>query len=284
MKNKDDIRTFVVVLVVCMICLIIGFVMNIKTNIDMLQPLDEYNVFFANVSFIDNYINAISNNDSNVVFSLLDTKYISDNNITRSNVSEKIENYSGEVAIHVDSMEFLQFDNNFIYYVKGKIYESGKQLIDDNFSIIVITDYDNLTYSLYPVDDNNYKKVINGIRKVNVDENDYNKIGSMELINKEQICVMYLSDFIHRIANNSLSSYDLLSEEMKKTYTNSDSYVDFISNNIDLFSTTADMCKVEDIDDKRVYTVIDENENMYIFYEDSIMNYKVDFYMKEVTE
>ena len=37
---------------------------------------------------------------------------------------------------------------------------------------------------------------------------------------------------------------------------------------------------MEKIKDNRVYSVIDKNENKFVFNEESIMNYKVDIYLK----
>ena len=68
---------------------------------------------------------------------------------------------------------------------------------------------------------------------------------------------------------------------MKKKYVNSGSYEKYIISNLNLISTTADKCKLDEYEDKRIYTVIDNNDNMYKFTENGIMNYVVDFYLKE---
>ena len=44
-------------------------------------------------------------------------------------------------------------------------------------------------------------------------------------------------------------------------------------------STSADKCFMKKIKDNRVYSVIDKNENKFVFNEESIMNYKVDIYL-----
>jgi len=285
--KKDDIKTIIVVVVVCVVCLTIGLVLNLKSNFDKLSPVSEYGVFFSEVKYINNYLNYISNNDKEGVFNLLNVKYIEENNINYDNVLEYVDNYSGSCSVKVTDMNYVKLKSNItLYYVKGKVYKNdfeGEILVDDNFSVVLINDFDNLSFSIYPVSDN-YKKIINNMKNVKIAVNDYNKITNTELISKEQMCVIYFSDFINKLLFDYEKSYNLLSNNMKNNYTTVDSYVNYVNNNGDLFSTTADKCKLEQNDDKRVYTVIDSNENTYVFTEEYIMNYKVDFYLKEVNE
>ena len=287
MKIKDDTRTFVVIGSVCAICLIIGLILNIKSNYDKLVSVDEYTDFFTNTNYINNYISKIANKDSNAIYNLLDEKYIEKNNITINNVLDAVGNYSILSSFDADDMHYVQINKDYIYYIEGKIYENSydadKILKDDSFSIIIITDTDKSSYSLYPVDDNSYIKAINSIRKINIKNNKYNSIQKSESISKEHICVTYLSDFIDTIFNDINKSYNMLSDNMKKRYNTSNKYIDYIVDNFDLITNTADKCKMDEIDDKRRYTVIDMNGNTYIFKENSIMNYEVDFYLKEIS-
>lgn len=284
MNKKDDIRTLFVIIAVCAICIIIGLIFSFKSNSDKLVIVNDYNQFFSNINYVNDYINYIINNDSTAVYNLLDKNYIEDNGITIDNVLSNVGNYSFGTSLNVTSMQYVKIDDNFIYYVNGNIYVNtytNRELIDDNFSIFVIIDENNSNYSLYPVNDDDYKDVINSIWRVNIENNDHNDIEEYGIVNKEQICVIYLSDFINNIFNNINDSYELLSDDMKNIYTSSNSYSSYITNNIGLISTVADKCKLDEYDDKRVYTVIDSKENTYVFTEESIMNYKVDFYFKK---
>lgn len=286
MKIKDDIRTFIVVACVCIICLVIGLILNNKSNYDKLVYVNEYSDFFTNTNYINNYISKIANNDSKTIYNLLDDKYIEENNITINNVLNIVGDYSILSSFDVNNMYYVQINKDYIYYIEGKIYENrfdeDKILIDDDFAIVIINDTDKLSYSLYPVNNNNYVKVINSIKKINIKNNKYNNIQKSGTISKEQVCITYLSDFTDNILNDINNSYELLSDNMKKTYNTSNKYINYISNNFDLITGTADKCKMDEIDDKRRYTVIDINDNTYIFTENSIMNYEVDFYLKEV--
>lgn len=281
--KKDDIKTIVVVVVVCVICLTIGLILNHKSNFEKLSSVNEYGVFFSEVRYINNFINYVSNNDDIGVYNLLDEKYIEENNISYDNVLEYVDDYPRMSSFKANSIEYVKLGSNVtLYYVKGDVYQNdfeSERLVDEDVSIVLINDFDNLSFSIYPVEDN-YKSVINDLKRVNVEVNDYNKIVNTDLIDKEQVCVLYYSDFMNMLMNNIEKSYDYLSDDMKNRYTTTDSYIDFVNGNNDLFSTNADKCRVDEVDEKRVYSVIDENGNEYSFTEESVMNYKVSFYLK----
>ncbi|MBQ8193263.1 MAG: hypothetical protein IJZ46_04265 [Bacilli bacterium] len=280
--KKDDIKTLIVVAVVCITCVLLILILNIKSNSEKLTPVNEYDTFFSTSNYINNYLSYISSNNSNAVISLLHNEYIVYNNITESNLLDSLEAYPENTNIKVDYMEYVKIKDNYVYYVKGTIVENGyneRNEIDKDFEILVMVDYNNMAISLYPLEGNNYKKVIDKIKKVNIEKNKYNTILESPLITKEQICVTYLSDYLETISNDINVAYELLSKSMKKTYTTVDSYNEFINSNINKFTTTADKCKLDTIDEKRVYSVIDKNDNRYIFNESSIMNYTVDIYL-----
>lgn len=284
-NKRDDIKTFLVIASVCIICVIIALIISRKSNFEKLEPVNEYNVYFSNVNYINNFISNIASDNNEAVYDLLDNKYIEKNNINTDNVLDVVGDYSILSSFSADSMSFVQVKDNFIYYVKGSIYESGydesRTLIDDDFSVIISTDSNNTSFSLYLVNNRNYKGIINNIKNVNIINNGNNNISKLELINKESVCAIYLTDFVNNISMDIEKSYDLLSDDMKKIYTSIDSFKEYIGNNFNLITTSGDKCKLDNIEDNRVYTVIDSNNNTYVFTEETIMNYKVDFYFKE---
>ena len=58
-KHKDDIRTLIVVVAVCVVFLVLILFVNRKSNFQKLASVEEYNNFFTNVGYINNYINLI---------------------------------------------------------------------------------------------------------------------------------------------------------------------------------------------------------------------------------
>ena len=278
--KKDDIRTFITIIIICTLIVGIVLILNRKSNSEKLEVVNEYNTFFTTSNYVNNYLNYSS--DSSKLYDLLYSDYVDKNNITVDNILTNIKSYPKNSTIKVTEMKYVKVKNDYIYYIKGKIYQNtfdGKELIDDNFDVVAVLDFDTLSYAIYPIEDDNYKEVIDKIKKIEIENNKYNSIKKSELITKEQICVIYLSDYIDKIYNDIDLSYKILSKSMKEKYTTLEEYKNYINNNIDKITTEADKCSLEKIGNNRLYTVIDKNKNKYIFNEESIMNYEVDFYL-----
>lgn len=282
--RKDDIKTFVTIVIVCLVIVVLVLILNHKSNSDKLETVNEYNTFFTVTSYINDYINNISNQDSSSLYDVLYSDYIDKKNITLNNIYNNIEEYPINSSVKVIKMEYVKVKNDYIYYVEGKVNQitfDGKQEIDNNFKVVVITDFDTLSFAIYPLQEkDNYKKIIDSIKKIKIEDNKNNKIKSSSLVSKEQICVFYLSDYVDKINNNIEEAYNLLSDQQKKQYT-LDKYKEFINANIDKITTDADKCSLELSGTNRVYKVIDINKNKYTFTEKNIMNYNVSLYLEE---
>lgn len=279
--SKDDIRTLVVVITVCIICVGLVIILSIKSNSDKLEVVNEYNTFFSTTNYVNTYLSNISNKNNKVIYDLLDKKYKNDNAIDEINIFNAIDMYPEDVSLYTSRMEYVKVGNSYIYYVKGKLIQNildGKKVIDENFEIVVITDFENLSVSLYPLKNENYKKIIDNIKNINIARNENNAISDSNIIAKEQICVMYLSDYLDKIANDFTLSYELLTDNMKEKHPTEEQYKKYVNSNLDKLTTVANKCKLEEMDDNRLYTIIDKNDNIYVFTEESIMNYKVDVY------
>ncbi len=282
--RKDDIKTFITIVIVCLVIVVLVLILNHKSNSDKLETVNEYNTFFTVTSYVNDYINNISNQDSSSLYDVLYSDYIDKKNITLNNIYDNIEKYPINSSVKVTKMEYVKVKNDYIYYVEGKVNQitfDGKQEIDDNFKVVVITDFDTLSFAIYPLQENdNYKKTIDSIKKIEIENNKNNKIKNSSLVSKEQICVFYLSDYVDKLNNNIEEAYNLLSDQQKKQYT-LDKYKEFINDNIDKITTDADKCSLELSGTNRVYTVIDINKNKYTFTEKNIMNYNVSLYLEE---
>ena len=282
--RKDDIKTFVTIVIVCLVIVVLVLILNHKSNSDKLETVNEYNTFFTVTSYVNDYINNISNQDSSSLYDVLYSDYIDKKNITLNNIYNNIEEYPINSSVKVIKMEYVKVKNDYIYYVEGKVNQitfDGKQEIDNNFKVVVITDFDTLSFAIYPLQEkDNYKKIIDSIKKIKIEDNKNNKIKNSSLVSKEQICVFYLSDYVDKINNNIEEAYNLLSVQQKKQYT-LDKYKEFINANIVKITTDADKCSLELSGTNRVYTVIDINKNKYTFTEKNIMNYNVSLYLEE---
>lgn len=280
--KKDDIRTLIVIVIICALITGLFFLLNRKDNIEKLDNITEYNTFFSIVNYINEYIDYIYEEDYERLNNVLSTEY--KNNIN-NNISDYVNDYPENSSANIRSIKSVQIaNNNYIYYAQGKIIQNNFEesvVVDNDFSIIILIDYNNLTYALYPIDSNNYKKIINSIKKINISPNTNNNLVKSRLITKEEICVLYMSDYVDKTNTDIDSAYNLLTTKMKEKYSSVDIYKDYIDSNKNKITTVADKCRVsESNDNTRTYYVIDENENEYTFYEDGVMNYTVEYYLK----
>ena len=262
--KKDDIRTFVVIIIICTLITGLVLFLNRKSNSDKLEVVDEYNNFFTITNYVNNYLEYSSTYNASKLYDVLYSDYIDSKGITTS--------------VEVNKIEYVSVKNNYIYYIQGKLNEmtfDTTNVIDNDFRIIVIVDFDNSTYAVYPLSDkDDYKKIIDSIKKINIDSNSNNRTIKSDLITKEKICILYLSDYVNKLNYYIEEAYKLLDDTTKKNYS-LEKFKSYINNNFDKITTDADKCLFETVGDKRIYTVIDKNGNRYVFRENGIMNYKV---------
>lgn len=278
--KKDDIKTFITIIIICTLIVGLVLILNRKSNSEKLEVVNDYNSFFTTTNYVNNFLSY--SKDSSKLYDVIYSSYIDDNNITKDNIFDYIKSYQGDVSIKVTAMKYVKVKDNYIYYVKGKLYQStfdSVEVIEDNFEVVVLVDIDTSSYSIYPIDDNDYKDIINGIKKIKIDNNSNNVVKTSSSISKEQMCVVYLSDYIDKLNNDINSAYDVLSNSMKEKYVSLDNFRVYINNNLNRITTDADKCSLEKVKNKRIYTVLDKNSNKYVFVETNIMNYKVDFYL-----
>lgn len=278
--KKDDIKTFITIIIICTLIVGLVLILNRKSNSEKLEVVNDYNSFFTTTNYVNNFLSY--SKDSSKLYDVIYSSYIDDNNITKDNIFDYIKSYQGDVSIKVTDMKYVKVKDNYIYYVKGKLYQStfdSVEVIEDNFEVVVLVDIDTSSYSIYPIDDNDYKDIINGIKKIKIDNNSNNVVKISSSISKEQMCVVYLSDYIDKLNNDINSAYNVLSNSMKEKYVSLDNFRLYINNNLNRITTDADKCSLEKVKNKRIYTVLDKNSNKYVFVETNIMNYKVDFYL-----
>lgn len=278
--KKDDIKTFITIIIICTLIVGLVLILNRKSNSEKLEVVNDYNSFFTTTNYVNNFLSY--SKDSSKLYDVIYSSYINDNNITKDNIFDYIKSYQGDVSIKVTDMKYVKVKDNYIYYVKGKLYQStfdSVEVIEDNFDVVVLVDINTSSYGIYPIDDNDYKDIINGIKKIKIDNNSNNVVKTSSSISKEQMCVVYLSDYIDKLNNDINSAYDVLSNSMKEKYVSLDNFRMYINNNLNRITTDADKCSLENVKNKRIYTVLDKNSNKYVFVETNIMNYKVDFYL-----
>lgn len=116
--------------------------------------------FFTVESVVNKFVVYVADKDVDSVLKILDNKFIEDNNVNTNNVLEKIKGNNISGTFEAEKMYVEEIDeNNNKYYVKGTLKQEleGENaqdiIINDNFCVIVSLDFDNMIFSITPLED-----------------------------------------------------------------------------------------------------------------------------------
>lgn len=255
-----------------------------EPNSQPLVPLsmtlvDEYSTFFALVNVVNEYFRYIKQADSEAVYSVLYSKFISENQLTQANVLDMITLEDSEQFLQASNIYYQAFGENYLYLVEGSLivneFEENR-VIDDDFQIFVIVDYSTFSFAISPI--TNSEELLNPLseNQISIVRNNYNRMQTSGVITTDYICSLYYADFTGLLFDNINDSYSLLSDSFKQRYSLI-SYVSYMSPRLTSISSKITDCNVDYENEKRIYTIIDENSNRFTFLENSIMNYRVEF-------
>ena len=282
--SKFDIILFSSLAIIIGVVYFIFFFTNKNKEVEKeFNDVNDYGLYFMVINNINDLLSDVSNNETNKVYNLIDKKYINDYGISANSSFKFINNYGDDIFVKVDNMLFSNIDDNFIFYVHGVLRKEGYsdeiRVVDNDYNIMMFLDTKNMSYSFYPLSDNNYKSVVDDINSISVSKNNDNKYNGTSNINNDVICSLYFSDFIYKIDNDIDLSYKVIGGNTKdELFKNKDSYINFIKNNRDKFGNAAVKCAVDGVG-SNVYHVYDDKNNYYEFVESKILKYYVDFKM-----
>lgn len=217
------------------------------------------------------------------VYEMLDGRYISYNNITMDNVFEKIQQI-GDSRVIINDMYVSQKDiNTYAYIIYGKLIENETQN-ETEFNMILEIDMLNRTFKLILQDyiSKNIGSITEGeelkfdipkeIEKETYNTFDYNNISEQT----------YVTDLFDELKTDLMYNYKRTYEKLDKDYRAKrfTSYEDFETyakeksrKSLEMQLDTYEKTKIDD--DITRYVFKDKNDNYYILYETSIMQYTV---------
>ncbi len=294
---KKKYLSLIIILIIFLIIFLTVFLLNLANNNNQeiyqekepptipynMEKVNDYSQFFSVLNNVVTYLNYLKDHNTIVLNNLLNKEYIETFKIDQNNIYDYLGYFKEEYPLNfkIKNMYYQTYDNfnRYLYFINGDIIENDfaeNKIIQEDTMFLVNVDYENITYSIYPLiyfeEDMPLK---NPERKI--DANPYNKLIGSNIISKDYICNLYLSDFIKNINNNPENTYDLLETNFrKKSYPKKNDYIKYINNNKDKFSTQIYACNLLS-SQKRIYEIKDMNLNKYIFTEEDIMNYKVEF-------
>ncbi len=294
---KMKLTKYDIGIVVILIAIVVGIVaisiytITHRTRDVEVDEVKDYSLYFMVVNNINTFYEYVSNNDNDAVISLLDNKYIEKEKITRNNLNTHILNYGIDIGVIPDYITTFKIDNNIAYFVHGKleqtIYLEPSKIVNNNFNMLMLIDIDNLTFSLYPTTEEEYKQILSTIPSINITKNNYNEYQGVNEMSNQSVCVIYLTDFLSKLENNIDSTYELISKNTLTKLSTIDKYRDYINQNIGNYTTKVDRCAVTgDSIVGKTFRVYDANNNYFEFIENGIMKYHVNLeiaYEKEET-
>ena len=234
----------------------------------------------------ENYPNAdrdmlqkAQNQNAEVIYDILDSQYINYKNITKENISSKLEEIKMS-AVNITDMYISEKTNNIsIYIVKGTLRENKTQKIS-NFTIIIKTDMQNRTFSIIPNDyvEEKYKNIEVG-NKIEIDiseiKQNINNKYTLKPISDETYLTDLINQYKQEVLYNSTLVYNKLDNEYKdKRFSTFNKFQEYINNNkSEVLKLRIEKYKKTKFDDYTKYMCIGNDGNYYIFKETSVMKY-----------
>ena len=333
----EKLKKYIMILIIFITFLIIFIVVYLKRNPDevneeLKNQEDEYvnilnnpasivngkkpelvnygNIYYTVDSLVKNYITHLNNNDKKEIYNILDKDYIQENNITEENVLLKIEQYSNIEKSKIKNIYELSGSRYTTYYIEYNIN-------DKNIYFTINTDFINKTFSIIPIKEQEYNKLLNTIvedkygEEKQIEINNYNKI-IYENVSEEQMAENLIQDYVTNALYYLEDAYNSLDEGYReKRFGSIEKFKEYIEENKDIlkrldksdikiysdFNNEKDYEKyvnelnkihlskytVQEILDGVEYICIDELGNYYIFDTTSVMKYnlKLDTYTIE---
>lgn len=278
-ENKIKLKIILVIfLIFCALFLVIyinkGKTNNKDSNTLKLLEVDNYNIYFSVQKNLNKFIEYYVKNEKSSVYNMLNEKYKKENNIDLNSNIKLLNTFSENAYLKNLKEKYYKLNDNVnCYYVKGDLYEDSfeeDKFLENNIHFLVLIDYNNITFEIIPVE--SLEDSIKWIKKLNKDyeitKNNYNALEGINVITKENICLMYLSDFVTLATNNPKEAYKLV--ENFDTY---DKFSNFLKTSGQTFVVSS--CEVYKSNKKNIYSIVDGNKIHYRFTENNIMDYTV---------
>ena len=168
------------------------------TYLDILSNLERYYEGSTQTELTE-----AENENSQIIYNMLDEEYITANSITTDNIGTKLEKVNNPVIDIVNMYVSEKTDNIYVYIIEGTLRDDENPISD--FTMIVKVDFANETFSIIPSDyaSEHYANVSVG--------------GTIDIDVPENITVNKNNQYIFRTVSDDTYARDLfnkLKEEM----------------------------------------------------------------------
>lgn len=268
----------------------------LEENDNGFKKIDDSSMFFAVLDSLNKYINVLDykinedntleenpyeikseNDKKKVLFSMLDSDYKEENNITSEDNIIIGDNIS-EFSIIPIEMKVKYGDRIQVYALHVYLENVDKKSLTQRYFIVKI-DNNNSTFSIKPLDEE-YEGIdeINENQKVeSIDINDYNQC-YVDNISDEALIKMYMEKYRYMAVNYPEVVYNnYFDEEYRNArFKNVDNFISYVESIEDEISEVKVIKYSKNFyTDYNEYIIIDQYDNPYIFKENSIMNFTI---------
>ncbi len=272
---------------------------------DTVYLLSNKSVFYSIEKMITRYFLYLKAGNPKAVYSIIDDNYLKENNINEQNILENLRS-----GIPYDGTFSAKEIRRVIDYAKPIYFISGileKDFRKTPYYLVMKQDLNNVSFSLKPISEAEYKKYIQNKMNETFDEDielgDFNKITNIS-ITDEDFAEKYFKSYIHNARYYPEEAYESLNEDYRKERFGSyQKYLEYLKSNEEEL-TSLDPSSIRDINDfqneeeytnymnsltqkelKKYYLYEDEDQKMcicvdyygnyYIFQAEGVMNYTV---------
>ena len=269
---------------------------DINLNEITVEPVTDNISFFSVQNCIQGYLNTINlknssyydNEDKQIVTNneiaegicnLLSKEYIDENAITTSNVFNYIDKVEENLIFIPLKMNYLLVQNMTKYAVYGFCIDWDNNYVKDLYFIVNV-DEENKTYSITPLNTEQYKSIndikLNGT-VTTIDNKDNTNDFILQPITDQYLCQQYFLLQKRLMLSRPEISYSYLDEEYKnKRFGSLENYNKYISaNKAHILKMSIKGYEVERIGDTSQYMCKDQYGNYYIFNVEKVLDYKV---------
>ena len=282
--NKKNMSIVISIIIILLIFAAILILKNINDNqskpnnfdhdvVDneniKLSVLNDDSDYFNVQNIINTYYMKLTNRKIANVYDMLDFDYIQKNNITKDNLTTKIDNNHGDVSFTAKKIYYLNKNNRHYYFVNGYIieqYVDGSFDYNKNINFFVTVDHN--LFSIYPLNNSNYNDFVNSY---NFEEKAlFSRYNTIKVDTSKKLST-YIANFLYLLNINSQDAYDYLDDDAKRKYkTPNDMKIGAKKLTSVVFSYEYDELSSS-------YKVLDNKLNEIIIKENGIMNYKISF-------
>lgn len=252
---------------------------SLSLNVDEIssKPVPGSNMRSAATIYAENQDITDEKSKKEAIYNLLNPNYIEQNQITKNNLFDKIEDTSEVEFIPLKMYELLgNYQDQYAVY--GKTQEIGSQEQKEVYFIVNV-DRKNDTFNVTPIDSNQYEdaKDIPLEGQDEPIEKNKNNLYSYRIMQENEIIQKYFSYYKRFMQEDPEAAYELLDEEYRnKRFGSIEAFQNYIEKNQDEIKTyLAKEYKAKEIEDGTQYICMDQYQHYYLFNVTAVMQFSV---------